>query len=401
MTSSGPSQVGATLTAPSDVCRGNRPGNCCNLPQSRFRGRRRALAQSRHRLRSTRSWHGAFDHGLPSSRPSPLPSGSSPFRRRSPRRRRARPPRDPWKPRAPGTARALRARQSPPGSPGPGRVPRERSHEAAAGTRRSFDPSSPGPHHARGHAAAAGVPAPNALRARRRRSTRRRVRCHVPREWPAQARRPQTERRRRQASHRRDTRRRAPAPAKRGEHSRPRRSGSRARSRPHARPRQSLASSAASKSALVASLRASAGSAETAGLLSTRRRRGEEVADDRARHTPPQPPPKGGRKMTVSATCYILKGTTASGLPTGPGHRRRRPDRHPARHADLHPRLREGRRRRYRRRDQGQHHRPLVLDVRGVRQVGPAHRDDHDLLRSAAEYLAHSPREGGASRCRN
>jgi 3D (Asp-Asp-Asp) domain-containing protein len=29
--------------------------------------------------------------------------------------------------------------------------------------------------------------------------------------------------------------------------------------------------------------------------------------------------PPGGRKLVVSATCYILKGTTASGLPVGPG----------------------------------------------------------------------------------
>jgi 3D (Asp-Asp-Asp) domain-containing protein len=33
----------------------------------------------------------------------------------------------------------------------------------------------------------------------------------------------------------------------------------------------------------------------------------------------PVAPTAGGRKLTVSATCYILRGTTASGLPVGPG----------------------------------------------------------------------------------
>ena len=80
---------------------------------------------------------------------------------------------------------------------------------------------------------------------------------------------------------------------------------------------ESLARSAAAKSALVASLRASAGSAATAGLLST----AGAAAKTSQTIGPGQtsPPPKGGRKLTVSATCYILKGTTASGLPTGPG----------------------------------------------------------------------------------
>jgi 3D (Asp-Asp-Asp) domain-containing protein/peptidoglycan hydrolase CwlO-like protein len=78
---------------------------------------------------------------------------------------------------------------------------------------------------------------------------------------------------------------------------------------------ESLASSAATKSALVASLRAS--SADTAGLLSTAGAAAKK--SQTTGQTPPQPPSKGGRTLTVSATCYILKGTTASGLPTGPG----------------------------------------------------------------------------------
>src|SRR5262249_53029829 len=72
---------------------------------------------------------------------------------------------------------------------------------------------------------------------------------------------------------------------------------------------QSLSATAASKSALVASLRASAGSAETAGLLSSAGSAAEKsqtIGSGQA--PPPQPPPKSGRKMTVSATCYILKG---------------------------------------------------------------------------------------------
>jgi 3D (Asp-Asp-Asp) domain-containing protein/peptidoglycan hydrolase CwlO-like protein len=79
---------------------------------------------------------------------------------------------------------------------------------------------------------------------------------------------------------------------------------------------QSFANAAASKSAFVASLRASAGSAETAGLLSSAgsaAKKSQKIGGGQI------PPPKGRRTMVVSATCYILKGTTASGLPTGPG----------------------------------------------------------------------------------
>jgi 3D (Asp-Asp-Asp) domain-containing protein len=79
---------------------------------------------------------------------------------------------------------------------------------------------------------------------------------------------------------------------------------------------RSIASTAASKAALVASFRASAGDAGTADLLS---RAGSAAKKSRSYGTPPTQPPKSGEKMTVSATCYILKGTTASGLPTGPG----------------------------------------------------------------------------------
>jgi 3D (Asp-Asp-Asp) domain-containing protein/peptidoglycan hydrolase CwlO-like protein len=77
---------------------------------------------------------------------------------------------------------------------------------------------------------------------------------------------------------------------------------------------QSLSSAAASKAAYVASLRAP----DKAELLST-----AQAATDKSQtigHSkPPPPPPTGGRKMVADATCYILKGITASGLPVGPG----------------------------------------------------------------------------------
>ena len=82
---------------------------------------------------------------------------------------------------------------------------------------------------------------------------------------------------------------------------------------------QSLVSTAASKTAYVASLRAAAGAAKTAELLSSAQSAAEKSRKIGHRHGPPPQPSKGGRKMIVSATCYILKGTTASGLPVGPG----------------------------------------------------------------------------------
>ena len=80
---------------------------------------------------------------------------------------------------------------------------------------------------------------------------------------------------------------------------------------------RSLLSTAASKSAYVASLRAGTGAATTAGLLSTAHAATEKSKKISHGHT--APPTKGGRKMIVDATCYILKGITASGLPVGPG----------------------------------------------------------------------------------
>ena len=83
---------------------------------------------------------------------------------------------------------------------------------------------------------------------------------------------------------------------------------------------RSLASTAASKSAYVASLRAGASAATTSGLVSSAQSaatKSQQVGH--GDQPPPQPPPKSGQKMVVRATCYILKGTTASGLPVGPG----------------------------------------------------------------------------------
>ena len=83
---------------------------------------------------------------------------------------------------------------------------------------------------------------------------------------------------------------------------------------------RSLASTTASKSAYVASLRAGAGAAATSGLMSSAQSAATKSQQVGHGHQPPpQPPPPSGQKMVVSATCYILKGTTASGLPTGPG----------------------------------------------------------------------------------
>src|SRR5207248_3620591 len=68
----------------------------------------------------------------------------------------------------------------------------------------------------------------------------------------------------------------------------------------------------------VASLRAAG--TDTARLLASAQSATEKSRKiGRGHRPPPQPAPKGGQRMTVDATCYILKGTTASGLPVGPG----------------------------------------------------------------------------------
>ena len=64
-------------------------------------------------------------------------------------------------------------------------------------------------------------------------------------------------------------------------------------------------------------------------------------------------PARPGATMTVSATGYCKRGTTATGLPVGPGIVATDPSVIPLGHADDDPRLRRGRRRRHRRRDLG------------------------------------------------
>ena len=61
------------------------------------------------------------------------------------------------------------------------------------------------------------------------------------------------------------------------------------------------------------------------------------------------PPVSGhGRALTVVATAYALPGTTATGLPVGPGIVAVDPTRHPVRHAHDDSRIRRGRRRGHR-----------------------------------------------------
>jgi 3D (Asp-Asp-Asp) domain-containing protein/peptidoglycan hydrolase CwlO-like protein len=44
-----------------------------------------------------------------------------------------------------------------------------------------------------------------------------------------------------------------------------------------------------------------------------------ERSEELAPATPPAPPPAAGNRMTVSSTGYCLRGTTATGVPVGPG----------------------------------------------------------------------------------
>jgi 3D (Asp-Asp-Asp) domain-containing protein/peptidoglycan hydrolase CwlO-like protein len=81
---------------------------------------------------------------------------------------------------------------------------------------------------------------------------------------------------------------------------------------------QSLAATVAGRTAYIASLRARAGGLKTSSLVSSAGAAQKKSQKISGGHTS-APPPRGGRKMVVSATCYILKGTTASGLPVGPG----------------------------------------------------------------------------------
>ena len=116
-----------------------------------------------------------------------------------------------------------------------------------------------------------------------------------------------------------------------------------------------------------------------------------EVADAAAADDFGAAASRRGRQLTVSATCYDLPGRTATGMPVGPGVVAVDPSVIPLGSQDVRPRLRQRRRGRHRRRDQGSGHRPLD-DALPVRGLGPPHRHDHALLITLA------PRKGGTSR---
>jgi 3D (Asp-Asp-Asp) domain-containing protein/peptidoglycan hydrolase CwlO-like protein len=84
---------------------------------------------------------------------------------------------------------------------------------------------------------------------------------------------------------------------------------------------RSLAGSVADRSSYVASLRRRVSSAQARTVVVRAHaavQKSQTVAP--APVTPPVPAPvHGGRKLVVSATCYILKGTTASGMPVQKG----------------------------------------------------------------------------------
>jgi 3D (Asp-Asp-Asp) domain-containing protein len=77
---------------------------------------------------------------------------------------------------------------------------------------------------------------------------------------------------------------------------------------------RSIASTAASRAAYVASLRSRMGQTQTSGILTA-----AGAAAQKSQTLQPGSAPSGGRKLTVSATCYDLKGRTATGMPVGWG----------------------------------------------------------------------------------
>jgi 3D (Asp-Asp-Asp) domain-containing protein len=74
----------------------------------------------------------------------------------------------------------------------------------------------------------------------------------------------------------------------------------------------------------VAARRAYVSSLQAQARMRTQQVRSVEVRAQAAQHKSqrlqrPTPPPTGKRRLTVSATCYDLPGTTATGMPVGPG----------------------------------------------------------------------------------
>jgi 3D (Asp-Asp-Asp) domain-containing protein len=77
---------------------------------------------------------------------------------------------------------------------------------------------------------------------------------------------------------------------------------------------RSLETTAAARSAYVSSLRSRETATQVSGIVAT-----AGAAEQKSQKLQSGSPPGGGRKLTVSATCYDLKGTTATGMPVGWG----------------------------------------------------------------------------------
>lgn len=87
---------------------------------------------------------------------------------------------------------------------------------------------------------------------------------------------------------------------------------------------RTLAGAAASRSTYLSSLRARLRQTQVQAVSATAGAAAQKSAQIQAptpttRPTPPTPPAAGGRTLTVSATCYDLSGTTATGMPVGWG----------------------------------------------------------------------------------
>ena len=87
------------------------------------------------------------------------------------------------------------------------------------------------------------------------------------------------------------------------------------------RAEQRLAAAAASRLAYVSSLRARARlrATQVRHVVATAQAAQQKSTQLQPPTPPPAPPPSGGRQLVVSATCYDLPGTTATGMPVGPG----------------------------------------------------------------------------------
>ena len=115
------------------------------------------------------------------------------------------------------------------------------------------------------------------------------------------------------------------------------------------------------------------------------------TSSDGRRPPPPRPPPKPGGTMSVYATGYCLSGTTATGLPVGPGIVAIDPSVIPLGHADDDPGLRRRGRRRHGGRDPGRPHRRLVRLLRRRRGL---HAHGHDHLPLNARSATTTSRTG-------